>query len=66
MVTKADLQKLCDNLAPISKQKPSDDLIDLACRLKAVEEETQTSAAAIEIWHQAILLSQTQLKQLQP
>lgn len=66
MLTKADLQKLCGNLAPISKRKPSDDLIDLACRLKAFEQETETSADAIEIWHQAILLSLAHLKKLQP
>lgn len=67
MQTKADLQKLSNSLPPISRRKSSEELIDLACRLKALEEEElQTSAAAIEIWHQAILLSQAQLKQLQP
>lgn len=66
MLTKADLQKLCDNLTPISKRKPSDDLIDLACRLKAFEEEGEISADAFEIWHQVIGRSLAQLKKFQP
>jgi len=67
MLTKVELQKLYNSLPPISRRNSSDWLIDLAFRLKALEEEEpQTSAAAIEIWHQAILLSQAELKQLQP
>lgn len=67
MLTKVELQKLYNSLPPISRRNSSDWLIDLAFRLKAIEEEEpQTSAAAIEVWHQTILLSQAELKQLQP
>ena len=67
MLTKVELQKLYNSLPPIFRRNSSDWLIDLAFRLKAIEEEEpQTSAAAIEVWHQTILLSQVELKQLQP
>lgn len=66
MLTKTDLQKLYDSLPPISRREPSEDLIDLAYQLKVLEEETETSAAATDIWHQLILLCQAQLKELQP
>jgi hypothetical protein len=66
MLTKTNLQQLYSTLPPISKRKPYL-LIDLAARLKALEEEKpQTSAAATDVWHQLILLCQAQLKELQP
>ena len=67
MPTKLELQELYDSLPPLFKRTSSDWLIDLAFRLKAIESDSsQTNAAAIEVWHQAILLSQAELKQLQP
>lgn len=55
------------NLPPIWKRNSSDWLIDLALRLKALEQEQSGNpAAAVEVWHQVILLSQAELKVLQP
>ncbi len=55
------------NLPPLWKRNPSDWLIDLALRLKAWEQrQSDNSADAVEVWHQVILLSQAELKVLQP
>ena len=55
------------NLPPIWKRDSSDWLIDLALRLKALEQEQSGNpAAAVEAWHQVILLSQAELQVLQP
>ncbi len=55
------------NLPPIWKRDSSDWLIDLALRLKALEQEQSGNpAAAVEVWHQVILLSQAELQVLQP
>lgn len=54
-------------LPPIWKRDSSDWLIDLALRLKAVEQvQSSNPAAAIEIWHQVILLSKAELQVMQP
>ena len=58
---------LTDNLPPIWKRLPSDWLMDLALRLKALEQgQPDCQTDAIEIWHQVILLSQAELQALQP
>lgn len=60
-------EMLNDNLPPIWERNSSDWLIDLALRLKALEQEPSGNpAAAIEVWHQVILLSQAELQDLQP
>jgi hypothetical protein len=58
---------LNNNLPPTWKRDSSDWLIDLALRLKALEQEQSGNpSAAIEIWHQVILLSKAKLQVLQP
>ncbi len=58
---------LNDNLLPIWQPDSSDSLVDLAMQLKALAQgKSDNTAAAIEVWHQVILLSQAELKALQP
>lgn len=59
-------QELEESLPPVWQRKSSDWLIDLASRLKAFEEGKSDNVAAIEIWHQVILLAQAELQTLQP
>lgn len=55
-----------DQLPPIWKRDSYDWLVALALRLKGLEQGLSSNgAAAIEAWHQVILLSQSQLKVLQ-
>lgn len=59
-------QELEENLPPVWQRQSSDWLVDLASRLKAVEEGKSDNVVAIEIWHQVILLARAELVTLQP
>lgn len=55
-----------DSLPPVWERNSYDWLVDLAMRLKALEQEqSSNTAATIEVWHQVILLSQAELKLVQ-
>ncbi len=55
-----------DSLPPVWERNSYDWLVDLAMRLKALEQEQSSNTdATIEVWHQVILLSQAELKLVQ-